>query len=316
MFSFGRTKKSPGWLAISLQEDGICVAHVVRSSSAKPAVRFVAFFPASTSSREETLKKIAKELNLSSYQCTTLLGAGEYQLLSLEAPNVPLDELKTATRWRLKDMLDFHVDDATIDVLDIPVDKSAAIRNHSMYAVAAKNQLIQQRQALFIENKIPLTVIDIPELAQRNIADLVAAEGRGLAFLSFDAHGGLLTMTYAGELYLSRRIEVTLEQLQQASEERRNALYDRITLELQRSLDHFDRQYHFITVAKMVLSGIGEMTSSLQAYLSSNIYVPVEVFDMESVFDISSTPDLQQAAARQRFFLTLGAALRHEEKSL
>ena len=41
-------------------------------------------------------------------------------MLSLEAPAVPREELKTAVGWRLKDMLDFHIDDATIDVLAIP----------------------------------------------------------------------------------------------------------------------------------------------------------------------------------------------------
>src|SRR5438067_7603301 len=49
--------------------------------------------------------------------------------------------------------------------------------------------------------------------AQRNISALLEPEGRGVAMLSFDADGGLLTVTFKAELYLARRIDVTLEQL-------------------------------------------------------------------------------------------------------
>lgn len=303
-------------MAISLRADGVCVAHVTRPSAGKPAVDLVAFYPSDILPSAEAVEKLAKELHAARYQCTTLLDAGEYQLLSVDAPAVPPDELKTAIRWRLKDMIDFHIEDATIDVLDVPVDKSAAGRNHSMYAVAARNQLIQQRQVLFGEAKIPLTVIDIPEMAQRNLASLMEPEGRGLAFLSFDAKGGLLTVSYSGELYLSRRIDLPLPQLQQSDAEQRHASFDRITLELQRSLDHFDRQYHFITVAKLVLAPMGEVGSALQSYLSTNLYLPVESLTLDAILDISKVEELTRADAQQRYLLTIGAALRHEEKSL
>jgi MSHA biogenesis protein MshI len=311
-----KSKKIDGWMAFSFQQDGICVAHIKRRSSAMPAVETVAFYPANKASLAESLGKLAKELHADRYHCTTVLGIGEYQLLSVDAPNVPPDELKTAIRWRLKDMLDFHIDDATIDVLDVPVEKNAAVRNHSMYAVAARNQLIEQRQSLFSNAKIPLAVIDIPEMAQRNISAMLEPEGRGVALLSFDIDGGLLTVTFSGELYLSRRIEVTLPQIVDGDGQQSADLYDRITLELQRSLDHFDRQYHFITMSKLVLSPLGEKVSELKEYLAANLYMPVEVLNLEDILDISRVPEIKSPELQQRYFMTLGAALRYEEKAL
>ncbi|MGE5623359.1 MAG: type IV pilus biogenesis protein PilM [Bacillota bacterium] len=280
-----------------------------------PVVDALAFYPREKSSDAELLEQLAKDLHVSRYQCSNLLCAGEYQILSVDAPNVPPDELKTAIRWRLKDMLDYHVDDATIDVLDVPVDKNASARGHSLYAIAARNQLIAQRQELFGDAKIPLTVIDIPEMAQRNIAALLEPEGRGLALLSFDADGGLLTVTYSGELYLARRIDVTLAQLAQADADQKYAIFERVTLELQRSLDHFDRQYNFITLAKLVL-GPMDPGLGLQEYLSGNLYIPVETLNLEAILDISKAQELKSLEMLQRSFLTLGAALRHEEKAL
>jgi len=316
MALFGKKRKSAGWISLRLQRDGVQGACVRRDGAALPKVLQAAFHPLAKASVESVLERLAKELQADHHDCTTLLGADEYQLLLVDAPNVPPDELKTAIRWRLKDMLDFHVDDATIDVLDVPPDQAAPARNHSMYVVAARNQLIAQRQALFSTAKIPLSVIDVPEMAQRNISALLEPEGRGVALLSFGDEGGLLTVTYRGELYLSRRIDVHPEQLLEGEAGQQEACRERITLELQRSLDHCDRQHHFITLAKLVLAPLAEGGADLREYLAANLYLPVEILDLDSVLDLSAAAELRQPAQQQRYFLTLGAALRHEEKVL
>ena len=303
-------------MVVQFQEDGICVAFVKRMPPGSPSVDRVVYYPHGPLAAKLSLDKLAKDLNGASYHCSNLLSAREYQLLSVEAPNVPAEELKTAIRWRLKDMLDYHIDDATIDVLDVPGDKDSPVRSHSMYAVAARNQLIEQRQTQFEEARIPLSVIDIPEMAQRNISAMLEPATRGVALLSFDASGGLLTVTYSGELYLARRIDVTLAQLQQDESEQKDSCYDRVTLELQRTFDHLDRQYRFITLSKLVLFPVGDAGKGLQTYLAANLYVPVEILDLGNLFDISRVPDLKRLESQQRYFLALGAALREEEVAL
>lgn len=308
---FSKARKKEGILVTSFHADGICVARVERQSAAKPIVKVAAFHPATPSLSAEALARAARDLHAGSFVGSTLLTGGEYQLLQVEAPNVPQDELKTAVRWRLKDMLDFHIDDATIDVLDIPVDKNAGNRAHSMFAIAARNSLIQSRQDMFAAAQVPLSVIDIPEMAQRNISALLEPEGRGLAMLSFDSAGGLLTVSYNKELYLARHLDVTLDMLQEHDIERRHAAFDKIALELQRSLDHFDRQYHFISVSRLMLAPTG--VPSLQDFLAAQVYMPVEAFTLGDVFDLSEVPALQAPEQQLRHLLTLGAALRHEE---
>jgi MSHA biogenesis protein MshI len=310
---FKKTKKTDGWLALAMQRDGIAAASMTRPAGARPTVQVASFFAGAASA--ESLEKAGKELRAASFHCSTVLGGGEYQMLSIDAPNVAADELRTAVRWRLKDMLDFHVDDATIDVLDIPVDTNAAVRpQHSIFVVAARNSVVGQRQKLFAEARVALEVIDIPEMAQRNISALLEPEGRGVAMLSFGEDGGLLTVSFNAELYLSRRIDVTLAQLMEPDHDRKHQSYDKITLELQRSLDHFERQFSFISVSKLVLAPTG--TSGLEDYLSSNLYTRVESLDLGDVFDLTRTPGLADKALQQRFFLVLGTALRHEERQL
>ena len=308
---FAKAKKYEGWLATSLSAEGVCAAVVKRRADDKPLVQAAVMYPGRKPLAAATLEKMNRDVHAQSYRNTTLLGAGEYQILTLDAPNVPPDELKTAVRWRLKDMIDFPAADATVDVIDIPADKNGPGRAQSLFAVAARNTAVAQRQALYGESKIALSVIDIPEMAQRNIAGLMETPGRGLAMLSFDGEGGLLTVTFDGELYLARRIDVTVAQLADTSDAQRQQYYDRITLELQRSFDHFDRQFHFISVARLVLAPTG--SDGLHAYLADNLYMPVEALDLTALLDFSRVPDLLSAAGQARFFLALGAALRQEE---
>jgi MSHA biogenesis protein MshI len=313
---FSKTKKVGGWMAVSLQTDGICTAYVERSPQARYTLEQAAFYPGRNSSDPALLEKIAKESQADRYRWTSLLSVGEYQILSVDAPAVPPDELKTAIRWRLKDLLDYHIDDATIDVLDVPVEKKSPARTHSMYAVAARNNLIEQRQTLFGDAKLPISVIDIPEMAQRNVSSLLERDGQGVAMLSIQYDSALLTITYSGELYLSRQFDIALSQVSQSDPEQLTACYERIVLELQRSLDHFDRQYHLVPVSRLVLAPLGDLADGLQEHLAANLDIPVETLNLEAILDISQVPELKSPKAQQRFFLVVGAAMRYEVKAL
>ena len=305
---FKKAKRKDGWLTIAFAREGIAMTSVERHAGAKPLVHLAQFFPGPTG--VDALDKAARDVQAQLRHCTNLLAGGEYQLLNVEAPNVPRDELKTAIRWRLKDLLDFPAAEATIDVLDIPLDANARAQQ-SIFVVAARNTVIQPRQKLFLDAKVDLHAIDIPDMAQRNLSAMLEPEGRGVAMLSFGEDGGLLTVSYRGELYLSRRFDVTLAQLLEPDHDRKHQSFDKITLELQRSLDHFERQYSFISIAKLVLGP--SPVSGLDEYLSSNLYTPVETLDLATLFDLSRTPELADKAQQQRFFLAIGAALREGE---
>ena len=188
----------------------------------------------------------------------------------------------------------------------------APARNHSIYAVTARNSVIESYVKSFSEANVPLAAIDIPDLAQRNIAALFEPAERGVAMLAFYEKEGILTFTRGGELYLARRIEISRAQLVAADAERRNQHFERIALELQRSLDHFDRQYQYVTVAKLLLAPLPQ-DIGLQQHLAANIYVPVETIDLATVMTFPGVPELKHPARQAQCLATIGAALRDEE---
>lgn len=309
---FGTAQKEPGWLAIALSEDELRFVHGRHAATGKSAI--TRFGSAALEAKPGAAEKLAKDLHFDRYQCATLLRPGEYQMLVVEAPTVPAAELKSAIRWRIKDLLDYHVDDATVDVLDIPPESDQAGRNHSMYAVAARNDTIRGCVKAFESARIPLAVIDIPEVAQRNISALHETEGRGAALLYFNNDFGLLTITHRGELYLSRRIEIGMTQILRAGPEMRAELFGRVVLELQRSFDHFDRQYRFVPVAKVLLGPEPEDTG-LYEHLKANLDIPVQRVDLLGHLSFDGRDEPGEAAQWQLFHL-FGASLRNETKAL
>ena len=309
---FRTVTKQPGWLAIALGEDRLSFVHGRYTASGKSSI--TRFGGARFEPKPHAVEKLAKELDFERYQCATLLRPGEYQMLLVEAPAVPQAELKSAIRWRVKDLLDYHVDDATLDVLDIPPDAGAAGRSHSMYAVAARNDVIRARVKAFEDARVPLSVIDVPETAQRNLSALHESDGRGVALLYFNHEFGLLTVTCRSELFFSRRIDVGMPQILGAGPEARAELFNRVVLELQRSFDHFDRQFQYVPIARLLLGPEPEETG-LYEHLKANLDIPVERVDLleRLSFEAEAVPD---AAALWPLFHLIGASLRHEAKVL
>lgn len=309
---FQNVSRETGWTSIALGNRGVYVAHA-KYVGLRPQITRCTFYPVGEVN-SAALEKVRKEAQLEGGRYTTLLGANEYQLLMVEAPNVPVDELKTAIRWKIKDALNYHVDDATIDVLQIPSGKYGSERPQSLYAVAASNETIRKRIALFEKAKIDLSVIDIAETAQRNIAALYETEGRGLALLAFNDDGGLLTITSDGELFLARRIDISIGQLSDADDNLRQQYRDRVELEVQRSLDYFDRQFHQISISRMLVAAPLEL--GLVQLLGENPGLPVESLDLAQGMDIIRVPELADSEFASYALHAVGAALRQEKKAL
>lgn len=310
MALFSVIPRANEWTAIRFHDDRIDLARV-RRDGGRPVVTELDSYR-KEGSHKDSLIRLRKSLRLNRSRCATLLASDEYKLLQIEAPVVEAAELREAVRWRIKDMLDYPAIAATVDVLNIPGDNAG--RPRQVFAVAADNALIAGRMGLFDEAKVPLEVIDIHETAQRNVARLFETENRGLATLAFDDGGGMLTCTCGGELYSSRPMEITAAHLAEADEERRTQLVDRIALELQRSLDNFDRQFSFISLSKLLVAPVPGFADLIPA-LAANLYVPVEPLDLAGVIDCSAVPALQDPATQLRFLRLIGTALRADGRS-
>lgn len=310
LLPFLKKKMLPGLTGIGLLPDGLCVVRIERATGRAPALTLADFRPWGDQGQEKVLARAASDYDLARSRCTTVLDPGEYSLLLTEAPDVPPDELRAAIRWRIKDLIDFHINDATLDVFDLPGEKAAG-RARSMYAVAARSSAIQKRADLMSAAGINLDVIDIPEMSQRNLAALLPEDAKGVVLLSFTPGGGLITISKQAEIYLSRNIDIGLDMM--ASFPDANELFDRIALEVQRSLDYYDSHFRQAPIGTIALAPMPREVPGLVDYLKANLSANVIVMDLAKLmeFEAELKPELQSAC-----LTVLGAALRQEEKAL
>ena len=258
------------------------------------------------------LLELRKRSEFKGLRSVILLAAGDFQLVQTEAPPVPRAEWKEALRWKLKDMLEFAAEEAVFDVLDIPTEEFAPNRPRAAFVVAARRERVAARLAPFDKAAFPVSVVDVPETAQRNIAALFEEENRGIACIAFDDHAALLTVTFHGELYAARRIDVPLGQIDAADHDRRAQLFERVALEAQRTLDAFDRQFSFMTVSKLLVTPRPELAGFVDV-LAANLYVPLEMIDMSKVLEFEADSPLLRPAEQSRLLYAIGAALRPED---
>jgi len=306
-----------GLAGVTLLPEGIGVTQVVRRDGQAPSLEVCAFRHCDSAANQLTvLESLVKQYGLIGASCTALVQPGEYNLLLVEAPDVEVAELKSAVRWRIKDLIDFHIDDAVIDVFDIPGQGEHG-RNRMMYVVAARASVIQARVDLLQSVGLNLSVIDIPELAQRNIAALLPEDVSGVALLHITRSRGFITLTRQSDLYLSRVLDIGLQHLQGAQgvgedmglvPELSQAL-DTIVLEVQRSLDYYESHFHQPPINTLVITPMEEEVPSLVPHLSSNLGVAVRMLDLSVVLDCKMPLDDELQA---RDLLAIGAALRVE----
>jgi MSHA biogenesis protein MshI len=304
-----KRRPQPGWMAIVPRKQRVDFAHVVRGEG-RPQLRLLDSAPRH-GSEAQALQQVRRSLSLQRHRCTTWVDPGQYQVAQVTAPKVDATELRAALRWSIKDSLDFPVEQAMIDVLTIPVDGMPAGRDPLALVVAAKRQALAERVQAFQAAHVDLAAIDVLEAAQRNIAGLFETQpGRGVALLAFHETDALLTFTRGGELYGLRHIELKLDAL--ADPDQRDAVFERIGLELQRSLDGFDRQFSRVPLERLLICG-HPASQSLSNFLKDNLYLPVDVADLREALDVGPHAEaLADASGQHAWYVPIGMALRQE----
>lgn len=302
--------RKPGWLGVCVFADRVEVAHVQRNGGGKPRV-LLAQSCEREGSDADALGRLNRQQGLRGHRCATVLTPGEYQLLQVEAPNVPEEEMRQALRWQLKGLVDFPLDSACVDGFALPGEGNGNARRRQALVVASARETVAARVAAFEKARLTLAAVDVPELAQRNVAALFETENRGLALLVFDAGGGLLTISCKGELLATRRLEIGLAQMAQAPAERRSQLVERIVLELQRTLDNFDRQFNHVALARLLVSPTPDVPE-LIGELSTNLYVPVQALDLAEALDGRAVSGFSDPLRQASSLTAIGAALRPE----
>lgn len=301
---FKKKAKSSARVGVVINAEELALAHMGERDDAPYLLHCESVAVESEKDAGIALIKIVKDLGLEGSQCSFVLSPKDYSLHLVEAPPVEPEEMRAAVRWKIKDLLDTKIEETAIDVFEIPQD---AYRGRKMvYVVASQKSRIQQIVDRVTESGLELAVIDIPELAMKNMSNHFIEDSQGVAFMDLRRTGSTMNITRNGDLYLTRRINTQLDpDVMQSADW--GALKDRLVLEIQRSLDYFESQMGQGQITKIVIVQRQNDTRGMLDSLNEMLTVKVSALDIGNFLntDIVLTPQMQQIC-----MVAIGATLR------
>ena len=234
-----------------------------------------------------------------------LLASGEYQVMQIEAPPVPAAEMRIAAGWRVRELLDYPLDQAVIDTFALP--EPAQRGTTRINVVAARREVVADRIALLRGSGFALRAIDIPELAQGEAGNRLPADERGHALLALERDTGLITIARDGEQYLARPLDVGLGAIARGEDG-----IEALVLEVQRSFDYFESAMSQAPVGVLYLHPAGEAAQTLARAIESGLgTISCKAVVVGDLVDVELEPEHAGATLLH----AIGAALRRVEAS-
>lgn len=295
-FSFGRKRsRSDALTALHICQDGVAIA-ATRKKGTQRLLTYAKYCEVSNPlSNSVSVAKQIEEAGLSNSYCSLLLSANEYQLLLVDAPEVPDDELKEALLWRIKDLIQFSTDDAILDYFELPEDAFRG-RGKMIYVVVAEKSLIEKRVAWLESLSLQPIAIDIPELALLNVTDGVSEAEAGTAVLFLQNNQSFLSMLSGGDLYMSRGLSYDPD-----------ISIDNTVLDLQRSMDYFESQIGKPPCVRILVMPLQVGETPLMMSLRENLAADVQSLDLGEMTESEEPLNID---VQQRCSLAISAAFR------
>ncbi len=292
-------------LGVEFTPEGVAFAHVQRPATQQPLLSHCEFLPIEDGvDQADILRSRLTKLGVHNVPCNLVMAAGNYQLILGEAPKVPQEELADALRWRVKDLVQFPIAEAVVDAFFLPED-SARGGNRMAYAVVAQRKQVEAQVSLARASGLELKNIDIAELVLRNLAESCCDTKRGVAIVKLQQGGGSLQIIRDGNLYLSRQFSLAynaglLDDLPT----------DSLVLELQRSLDYFERQMRQVPPSHVYLCGENVTADKLTPEIRNAVAVSINLLNLGNGLQVADgIPDHSLSLCLH----AVGAALRQDQ---
>ncbi len=259
-------------------------------------------FPAhSLAEIESGLSQFVEAHALKGWPCRCVLPPADYSLRLIERPaNIPDDELVDATRWLVRDLIEFDVEEAALTILLIPQDNNRA-RTPRMFIVAARHDAVNDLATIIQGTGLRIDGFDIVESAMLGLEARLPETVAGSAALAIDDKSSVLTLSLSEHLYLARSLHVDADSLDAAAQlalddpspsnpdvvER----LDPLLLDIQRSLDYYESEYGQATASRLTLFPSRIDLSPLLPALGEALRpVQVDVYEMPRHFQFAERP--------------------------
>jgi MSHA biogenesis protein MshI len=249
----------------------------------------------------KSLATLARRYQLTGMPTQLILEPDYYRLIQVDQPKVAERELPAAVKWLVKDLIDFPVSEAAIDVFPMPARSGS---QNKCNVVVAKAADIANIQLAATQAGLELVGMGIAELALNALLSRLASAEYGVAIVVLQPSAHLFSVSLDGELYYSRQLSADYGESIVGNED----LLDKLGLEIQRSLDHYQSQARQPAPGNIVLINLGEDDEHLLEALNSRLAGALSLLDFSELLVLPD--EIDQMALSQYTLALAGLYLR------
>lgn len=222
----------------------------------------------------QALKQIRDEKELSGV-CHVVLSSKQNQLVQIDKPQIPAEEIGAALKWQIKDLVSIAPENMVVDYFD---GVKLTMGAEKIHVVCADKNELTDIVAELNKHSVLIKSITIEEFAFVSLCPI--QEEPRLLVCQQPNEDVLVLIIKDGSLYFQRRLR-GLDQIASKSEDELNlGIIDSLSLEIQRSTDYFERQLKQPPIRNIDILVPMENEAFLARRLAENTHIPVNLFAM------------------------------------
>lgn len=302
MFGFGVGTAPKLRLACYLSESAYALLAIDNESR----LIFVEHHDYELSAIEQMANDLAEDIAkhaLYGIPCQLILAPCLYQLILMDALDVPENEMAKALRWRLKGLIDYPLNDIAVDAFIVPP-HGVGLRRKKAFVAVTPLSLLQQKIAIFERCLLNIKAISIAELS---LLSLLSQDqsliDTPVLVISYDDGICQLHIYYQQQIYLERGLSIHKQ-----SSRPEDYPPEEMLLEIQRSMDYCLGEFKLPEPRKIFFTPSFYKATALLDFLRQELKKEISLIDINQyLFDSMLAEEVQA-----KLFYAVGAALMTE----
>ncbi|REL36690.1 hypothetical protein [Thalassotalea euphylliae] len=229
-------------------------------------------FPVTNGDQLAALEQFAIEGKLSA-EGHLVLAPAQYQIVQVDKPNVPTDEILSALKWQIKDLVTIPPEEMILDYFSGPTLSGGAEKINVVVSTKSALQAIVEKMSGSI---VELTTISTEEFA---FASLVPFQEHAVLLVCQQPNEEVVILIVKhGRIFFHRRLRGYAQLASKTMEELSFGAIDSLSLEIQRSSDYFERQLKQAPIKEIQVILPIKTQNYIVTKLAENTNTPVKAF--------------------------------------
>lgn len=250
----------------------------INNNAAQASAASLKKIPVSSANFVDAIEALDKAQTLVG-QCHLVLNAQQTQIVQVDKPNVPDDEIVSALKWQIKDLVSFSPDNMVLDYFDGPM---LAGGKEKIHVVCAEKNELKKWVAAINQTDAQVSRIITEEFAFANL--LPVQNDACLLVCQQPEEEIILLIVKQGRLYFYRRLRGFSQIAKKTVDELSMTMIDSLALEIQRSSDYFERQLKQAPIKEINVLLPMEQESYVARKLAENSHLPVNLLVLPDAF--------------------------------